>query len=120
MLSTTEEKQTENQKTNKSKNKTKNNKKNILFIIHTDKEEEINFVKELSAKLKEKGAQIHFFLMSRGVKFAHRFQGENTALCSRNASEFSLNQKDLPFINFASQYELSYMIENSDTVIAFC
>jgi hypothetical protein len=116
MLSTTEEKQNENQKTNKSKN----SKKNILFIIHTDKEEEINFVKELSAKLKEKGAQIHFFLMSRGVKFAHKFQGENSALCSRNASEFSLNQNDLPFINFASQYELSYMIENSDTIIAFC
>jgi lipopolysaccharide export LptBFGC system permease protein LptF len=116
MLSTTEEKQTENQETNKSKN----SKKNILFIIHTDKEEEINFVKELSAKLKEKGAQIHFFLMSRGVKFAHKFQGENTALCSRNASEFSLNQNDLPFINFASQYELSYLIENSDTIIAFC
>jgi lipopolysaccharide export LptBFGC system permease protein LptF len=116
MLSTTEEKQNEKQKTNKNKN----SKKNILFIIHTDKEEEINFVKELSAKLKEKGAQIHFFLMSRGVKFAHKFQGENTALCSRNASEFSLNQNDLPFINFASQYELSYMIENSDTVIAFC
>ncbi|MDT7907833.1 MAG: hypothetical protein RRA63_07295 [Candidatus Calescibacterium sp.] len=118
MLTTTEEKQTEKQKTNKSK--TKNSKKNILFIIHTDKEEEINFVKELSAKLKEKGAQIHFFLMSRGVKFAHKFQGENTALCSRNASEFSLSQNDLPFINFASQYELSYMIENSDTIIAFC
>jgi lipopolysaccharide export LptBFGC system permease protein LptF len=116
MLSTTEEKQTEKQKTNKNKN----SKKNILFIIHTDKEEEINFVKELSAKLKEKGAQIHFFLMSRGVKFTHKFQGENTALCSRNASEFSLNQNDLPFINFASQYELSYMIENSDTIIAFC
>jgi lipopolysaccharide export LptBFGC system permease protein LptF len=118
MLTTTEEKQTENQETNKSKNK--NSKKNILFIIHTDKEEEINFVKELSAKLKEKGAQIHFFLMSKGVKFAHKFQGENSALCSRNASEFSLNQKDLPFINFASQYELSYMIEKSDTIIAFC
>jgi lipopolysaccharide export LptBFGC system permease protein LptF len=116
MLTTTEEKQNENQKTNESKN----SKKNILFIIHTDKEEEINFVKELSAKLKEKGAQIHFFLMSRGVKFAHKFQGENTALCSRNASEFSLSQNDLPFINFASQYELSYMIENSDTIIAFC
>jgi lipopolysaccharide export LptBFGC system permease protein LptF len=116
MLTTTEEKQTENQEINKNKN----SKKNILFIIHTDKEEEINFVKELSAKLKEKGAQIHFFLMSRGVKFAHKFQGENTALCSRNASEFSLNQNDLPFINFASQYELSYMIENSDIVIAFC
>jgi lipopolysaccharide export LptBFGC system permease protein LptF len=116
MLTTTEEKQTENQEINKNKN----TKKNILFIIHTDKEEEINFVKELSAKLKEKGAQIHFFLMSRGVKFAHKFQGENTALCSRNASEFSLNQNDLPFINFASQYELSYMIENSDIVIAFC
>jgi lipopolysaccharide export LptBFGC system permease protein LptF len=118
MLTTKEEKQTENQKTNKSKNK--NSKKNILFIIHTDKEEEINFVKELSSKLKEKGAQIHFFLMSRGVKFAHKFQGENSALCSRNASEFSLNQNDLPFINFASQYELSYMIEKSDTIIAFC
>jgi lipopolysaccharide export LptBFGC system permease protein LptF len=118
MLTTTEEKQTENQETNKSKNK--NSKKNILFIIHTDKEEEINFVKELSSKLKEKGAQIHFFLMSKGVKFAHKFQGENSALCSRNASEFSLNQKDLPFINFASQYELSYMIEKSDTIIAFC
>ena len=116
MLTTTEEKQTEKQKTNKSKN----SKKSILFIIHTDKEEEINFVKELSAKLKEKGAQIHFFLMSRGVKFAHKFQGENIALCSRNASEFSLSQNDLPFINFASQYELSYMIENSDTIIAFC
>ncbi len=116
MLSTTEEKQTENHEINKNKN----TKKNILFIIHTDKEEEINFVKELSAKLKEKGAQIHFFLMSRGVKFAHKFQGENSAVCSRNASEFSLNQKDLPFINFASQYELSYMIENSDTIIAFC
>jgi len=116
MLTTAEEKQTENQKTNKNKN----NKKNILFIIHTDKEEEINFVKELSAKLKEKGAQIHFFLMSRGVKFAHKFQGKNSALCSRNASEFSLSQNDLPFINFASQYELSYMIENSDTIIAFC
>jgi lipopolysaccharide export LptBFGC system permease protein LptF len=116
MLTTREEKQTEKQKTNKNKN----TKKNILFIIHTDKEEEINFVKELSAKLKEKGAQIHFFLMSRGVKFAHKFQGENTALCSRNASEFSLSQNDLPFINFASQYELSYMIENSDTIIAFC
>jgi len=116
MLTTTEEKQTENQEINKNKN----SKKNILFIIHTDKEEEINFVKELSAKLKEKGAQIHFFLMSRGVKFAHKFQGENIALCSRNASEFSLSQNDLPFINFASQYELSYMIENSDTIIAFC
>jgi len=116
MLTATEEKQTENQEINKSKN----NKKNILFIIYSDKEEEINFVKELSAKLKEKGAQIHFFLMSRGVKFAHKFQGENIALCSRNASEFSLDQKDLPFINFASQYELSYMIENSDTIIAFC
>jgi len=116
MLTTTEEKQTENQEINKNKN----SKKNILFIIHTDKEEEINFVKELSAKLKEKGAQIHFFLMSRGVKFAHKFQGENIALCSRNASEFSLNQNNLPFINFASQYELSYMIENSDTIIAFC
>jgi lipopolysaccharide export LptBFGC system permease protein LptF len=116
MLTTTEEKQTENQEINKNKN----TKKNILFIIHTDKEEEINFVKELSSKLKEKGAQIHFFLMSRGVKFAHKFQGENTALCSRNASEFSLSQNDLPFINFASQYELSYMIENSDTIIAFC
>ena len=116
MLTTTEEKQTENQEINKNKN----SKKNILFIIHSDKEEEINFVKELSAKLKEKGAQIHFFLMSRGVKFAHKFQGENIALCSRNASEFSLDQKDLPFINFASQYELSYMIENSDTIIAFC
>jgi sulfur relay (sulfurtransferase) complex TusBCD TusD component (DsrE family) len=116
MLSTTEEKQNENQEINKNKN----SKKNILFIIHTDKEEEINFVKELSAKLKEKGAQIHFFLMSRGVKFAHKFQRENTALCSRNASEFSLNQNDLPFINFASQYELSYMIENSDNIIAFC
>jgi lipopolysaccharide export LptBFGC system permease protein LptF len=116
MLTTREEKQTEKQKTNKNKN----TKKNILFIIHTDKEEEINFVKELSAKLKEKGAQIHFFLMSRGVKFTHKFQGENTALCSRNASEFSLDQNDLPFINFASQYELSYMIENSDTIIAFC
>jgi lipopolysaccharide export LptBFGC system permease protein LptF len=116
MLTTTEEKQTEKQKINKNKN----SKKNILFIIHTDKEEEINFVKELSSKLKEKGAQIHFFLMSRGVKFAHKFQGENTALCSRNASEFSLNQNDLPFINFASQYELSYMIEKSDTIIAFC
>jgi lipopolysaccharide export LptBFGC system permease protein LptF len=116
MLTTKEEKQTENQEINKNKN----SKKNILFIIHTDKEEEINFVKELSSKLKEKGAQIHFFLMSRGVKFAHKFQGENTALCSRNASEFSLDQNDLPFINFASQYELSYMIENSDTIIAFC
>jgi lipopolysaccharide export LptBFGC system permease protein LptF len=116
MLTIREEKQTEKQKTNKNKN----TKKNILFIIHTDKEEEINFVKELSAKLKEKGAQIHFFLMSRGVKFAHKFQRENTALCSRNASEFSLNQNDLPFINFASQYELSYMIEKSDTIIAFC
>jgi lipopolysaccharide export LptBFGC system permease protein LptF len=116
MLTKTEEKQTENQEINKNKN----NKKSILFIIHSDKEEEINFVKELSAKLKEKGAQIHFFLMSRGVKFAHKFQGENSALCSRNASEFSLNQNDLPFINFASQYELSYMIENSDTIIAFC
>jgi lipopolysaccharide export LptBFGC system permease protein LptF len=116
MLTTTEEKQNEKQKINKNKN----SKKNILFIIHTDKEEEINFVKELSAKLKEKGAQIHFFLMSRGVKFAHKFQGENSALCSRNASEFSLSQNDLPFINFASQYELSYMIEKSDTIIAFC
>jgi lipopolysaccharide export LptBFGC system permease protein LptF len=116
MLTKTEEKQTENQEINKNKN----NKKSILFIIHSDKEEEINFVKELSAKLKEKGAQIHFFLMSRGVKFAHKFQGENSALCSRNASEFSLNKNDLPFINFASQYELSYMIENSDTIIAFC
>ncbi len=116
MLTTTEEKQNENQEINKNKN----SKKNILFIIHTDKEEEINFVKELSAKLKEKGAQIHFFLMSRGVKFAHKFQGENIALCSRNASEFSLSQNDLPFINFESQYELSYMIENSDTIIAFC
>jgi hypothetical protein len=119
MLSTTREKQTEKQEeTNKSKNK--NSKKNILFIIHSDKEEEINFVKELSSKLKEKGAQIHFFLMSRGVKLAHKFQGENIALCSRNASEFSLSQNDLPFINFASQYELSYMIEKSDTIIAFC
>ncbi len=95
-------------------------KKNILFIIHTDKEDEINFIKELSDKLKKKGAQIHFFLMSNGVKFAHKFQGENSALCSRNATEFSLDQKDLPFINFASQYELSYMIENSDTIISFC
>jgi len=104
-------------KEEKSSNKTK---KNVLFIIHTDKENEVNFIQKLGNKLKEKGAEVHYFLMSKGVKVAYKFQGENSALCSRNATELSLDQKDLPFINFASQYELSLMIENSDTVIAFC
>ena len=93
--------------------------KKILFIISTDDENQVDFAKELSKKLKQKGADTMFFFMSRGVLVAKYFDSEKSSLCSRNAEEFKLKQEDLSFVNFASQYELSRMVEEADIVIPF-
>ena len=93
--------------------------KKILFIISTDDKDQIYFAKELSEKLKKKGADTMFFFMSRGVLVAKYFDGEKSSLCSRNAEEFKIKQEDLSSVNFASQYELSRMVEEADVVIPF-
>ncbi len=96
-------------------------KKNILFIVLSENNEEIEFIKRLASLLKRKGAKISIFFMNRGVKTVsnfREFEGE-LSLCSRNADEFSVKEEENPHVKFASQYELSKMVEEADIIIPF-
>lgn len=91
--------------------------KTVLFIIHTDDQEKIEFAKKFSQALLKKGADVELFLMSKGVKFAYELKAfvDKISLCSRNAQELEINE--IQGIDFASQYRLSEMVQDSDLII---
>lgn len=90
--------------------------RNILFVIHTDDVEKIDFVKKLSLSLRKKKMNVKIFLMSRGVKFSDNLKDYGSvSLCSRNAQEFSIPQ--IPEVEFASQYKFSEMIQEADIIL---
>ena len=110
-------------------------KQKILFVIMTQDENELEFIKKVSEKIREKGHETMFFLMSEGVKLAEKLTEEESKtsenrkvyLCSRNAQEFGVKElgekeerkKASENIIFGSQYDLSRMVEEADKVIVF-
>lgn len=105
-------------------------KQKILFVLMTQDENELEFIQKVSEKIREKGHETMFFLMSEGVKVAEKFTGEESKteenqkvyLCSRNAQEFGVKEEEKSSpenIIFGSQYDLSRMVEEADKVIVF-
>ena len=105
-------------------------KQKILFVLMTQNEDELEFIQRISEKIREKGHEPMFFLMSEGVKLVGKFERKKRStqenqkifLCSRNAEEFGVkweSGKTSENIIFGSQYDLSRMVEEADKVIVF-